>query len=154
MKKALMVAFTSLLMLIVGCSGGPSLDIPGLVGRDTEEEKIAKVLNEVHRGMITRKVYQVMAHVSERYMDQEGRDYTGIKSYLNDIVKNYRVIDIQRSAPTIVVEGDRATAVEAFGTIAEPDNDRVPPLKIQGQVSVYLEREDGKWKIVEWGAIS
>jgi len=154
MKRALALGLTPLLILLAGCSGGPSLDLPGLGGRDSEEEKIAKVLNSVHQGMITRKVYQVMPHVSTRYMDQEGRDYEAIRAYLNDIVKNYRRIDIQRSAPTIIIEGDRATAVEAFGTMADPDRNQAPPLNIQGQVSVYLEREDGKWKIVEWGAIS
>lgn len=154
MKRALVAGFAPLLILLAGCAGGPSIEIPGFGSKMTEEEKIAKILDDVQRGMETRKVYQVMSHVSEHYMDQEGRDYEGIRRYLNDIMKNYREIVIRRSSPTIVIEGDRARAVDPFGTRAEPDSGRVPPLNIQGQVSVYLEREDGEWKIVEWGAIS
>lgn len=153
MYRALVVALAPLLLVAAGCNGGPSLDIPGFGGKSTEEEKIARLLHEVHEGMIARKVYQVMEHVSEDYLDQEGRDYEAIRQYLNNIMKNYRGITIQRSNSAIIVEGDKARAVEAFGTRAEPDNDRTPPLNIQGQVSVYLQREDGTWKIVEWGAI-
>jgi len=154
MKRALFLGFAPLLILMAGCGDGPKLDIPGFGSKMTEEEKIAKLLEEVQRGMETRKVYQVMAHVSENYADQEGRDYEGIRRYLNDIMKNYREIVIRRTNPTIVIEGDRARAVDAFGTRAEPDSGQVPPLNIQGQVSVYLEREAGEWKIVEWGDIS
>jgi hypothetical protein len=155
MRTARVAGVVSLIVIgLAGCSGGPSLEIPGLGGKVSEEEKIAKILDEVQKGMETRKVYQVMAHVSPNYMDQEGRDYEGIRAYLNEIMKNYREIIIRRSNPTILVEGDRARALDPFGTRADPDNNRVPPLNIQGQVSVYLEREDGKWKIVEWGPIS
>lgn len=154
MKKALILACLPALVLLSGCAGGPSLEIPGLGPRDTDEEKITRLLDDVHRAMQTRKVNQVMAHVSPDYLDQEGRDYDGIRAYLDNIMKNYRAITIRRSNPTVIVEGDRARALEAFGTRAEPDNDRTPPLNIQGQVSVFLAREDGKWKIVEWGPIS
>jgi len=154
MKRAFVAGVVPLVVLIAGCKDGPSLDLPGFGSKMSEEEKIARLLDEVHDGMIARKVYQVMEHVSQDYMDQEGRDYEGIRRYLNDIMKNYREITIQRSSSTIIIEGDRARAEEAFGTRAEPDNDRTPPLNIQGQVSVYLQREDGKWKIVEWGPIS
>ena len=153
MKKALVAGLIPILLLLAGCGGG-TLEIPGLGSKVSEEEKIAKILDKVHNGMIARKVYQVMAHVSPNYLDQEGRDYEGIRKYLNDIMKNYREISIQRSTSSILVEGNRARAVEAFGTRALPDNDRVPPLNLQGQVSVYFEREDGDWKIVEWGPIS
>lgn len=155
MNRTLISSFVPVLLVVLaGCSGGPKLEIPGFGSKETEEEKIAKILDDVQMGMETKKVYKVMAHVSANYLDQEGRDYEGIRKYLNDIMKNYREIVIRRSNPTIVIEGDRARAVDPFGTRAEPDNSRVPPLNIQGQVSVYFEREEGKWKIVEWGSIS
>ena len=154
MKKALILACLPALVLLSGCAGGASLELPSLGLKDTDEEKITRLLSDVHRAMQTRKVNQIMAHVSPNYLDQEGRDYDGIREYLDNIVKNYRAIAIRRSAPNVIVEGDRARALEAFGTRAEPDNDRTPPLNIQGQVSVYLAHEDGKWKIVEWGPIS
>lgn len=155
MKRIAIATMTIPLLLVLGgCNGGTGLEIPGLVRKVSDEEKIEKLLDEVHRGMETKKVYQVMAHVSPNYLDEEGRDFEGIRKYLNQIMKNYRSIAIRRTPPTIVVEGDRARAVEAFGTLAEPDNDSAPPINIQGQVSVYLERDSDGWKIVEWGSIS
>jgi hypothetical protein len=44
--------------------------------------------------------------------------------------------------------------VEAFGTRGQPDNFQTPPVTLQGQVAVYLQRTDAGWKIVEWGSIS
>lgn len=141
------------LMLFAACDGGPTLEIPGLGGKMTEEEKIARILDDVHKAMQTRKVKRVMAHVSPAYLDQEGRDYEGIRAYLNNIMNNYRGIMIERSAPTVIVDGDRARAVEAFGTRATATSDQLAPMNLQGQVSVYLQREEGQWKIVEWGPI-
>lgn len=142
-------------LLLAGCGGGGvNLNIPGLSQQATDEEQIVKVLNAVQVGMETRKVGKIMAHVSPNYLDQEGRDYEGIRKYLNHIMSNYRDIDINRSAPRIAVQGDRARVLEAFGTLGAPGNPRTPPVTLQGQVSVYLERTDKGWKIVEWGAIS
>lgn len=142
-------------LTLAGCGGGGvNLNIPGLSQQATDEEQIMKVLGAVHLGMETRKVGKIMAHVSPDYLDQEGRDYEGIRKYLNQIMNNYREIDINRAAPRIAVQGDRARVLEAFGTLGEPGNARTPPITLQGQVSVYLERTDKGWKIVEWGAIS
>lgn len=143
----------AMVLALGGCNGGGNLEIPGLGRKVSDEAQISDILEKVHRGMETRKVYQVMAHVSQDYMDLEGRDYEGIRAYLNQIVKDYRAIVINRTPPTILVEGDRARAIEAFGTQADPDNSRIPPINLQGQVSVYLQREADGWKIVEWGSI-
>jgi hypothetical protein len=95
-----------------------------------------------------------MRHVSADYLDEEGRDAEGIRKYLNQVMNNYRSIDINRSASRILIQGDRARVVEAFGTRGQPDNFQTPPVTLQGQVAVYLQRTDAGWKIVEWGAIS
>jgi len=152
MKQAWIVII-ALAALATGC--GESLpQIPGLGGRASDEEQIATVLNDVQRGMEARKIYKVLAHVSRNYLDEEGRDYEAIREYLSGIVKAYREIRITRTSPKILVQGDRARAIESFGTVAEPaDQDETPAINLQGQVAVYLERVDGAWQIVEWGPI-
>jgi hypothetical protein len=155
MKYAGYVMVIALGVLLVGCAGGGvNLDIPGLPGKASDEEQIASLLEDVHLGMETRKVNKIMRHVSPTYLDEEGRDVEGIRDYLDRIMDNYRKIRIDRSTPQILVEGDRARVIESFGTIADPGNFQTPPVSLQGQVAVYLERTDGGWKIVEWGSMS
>lgn len=155
MKYAGYVMVMVLGALLAGCAGGGvNLDIPGLAGNVSDEDQIAKLLEDVHLGMETRKVSKIMRHVSPNYLDVEGRDQNGIRAYLDHIMNNYREITINRSAPSILVEGDRARVIETFGTTGDPDNFQTPPVTLQGQVAVYLERVEGGWKIVEWGDIS
>ena len=120
----------------------------------TDEEQIAAVLKDVQEGMETKRIFKVLAHVSKNYADTEGRDYDALKEYLNGIMSEYRTIQIRRIQPKILVHGDRARAVESFGTMAQPnDAIRIPPLNVQGQLSIYFERVDGVWQIVEWGPL-
>jgi hypothetical protein len=126
-------------------------DLPLLGASD--EERVAAVLENVRRGMEQRRIYQVLAHVSPNYVDDEGRDYEDIRAYLAYVFENYSEIAIHRVQPRIVVRGNRARAVETFGTRAEPaDPDRLP-LDVQGQVLVDLVKEDGAWRIIEWGRL-
>ena len=118
----------------------------------SDEQLIAAVLDDVHRGMQGRRLRTVMAHVSPQYHDEEGRDYAALEKHLGYIFKNYQEIRITRGAPQIAVQGDSARALEAFGTVAEPENPNADlPINLQGQVTVYLEKDNGKWRIVEWG---
>jgi len=131
-----------------------SINLPGLgSARVSDEEQIAAVLNDAQDGLQSRRVFKVLAHVSENYLDQDGRNYEGIRDYVQSIMKAYRSVRITRTRPRILVHGDRARAVEAFGTIAEPLDINGAPLNLQGHVSVYLERTGGAWKIVEWGRL-
>lgn len=146
-----------LVLLVAVCAAGCNtvdVGLPMLGGKATDEEQIAALLNDVHKGMESRRIYKVLAHVSSNYYDGAGRDHEAIREYLSEIMRKYREIRITRTRPRIVVHGARARAFEAFGTIAEPfDMTDDPPLNLQGQVSVYLEKENGVWKIVEWGEL-
>jgi len=119
-----------------------------------DAEQIAAVLEDVSRGMQNRQVFKVLAHVSRGYHDAEGRDYEGIQAYLDNVFRKYREIRITRVTPRIVVDADRARAIETFGTVAEPqDPVREPPINVQGQVAVDLVKVQGQWEIIEWGRI-
>lgn len=145
-----------LIPLAVGCPRSQvGLEIPGITRpKASDEEKIVTVLNDVQRGIQTKRIYKVLAHVSKDYYDQEGRDYEAIREYLNRLFKEYREIRITRTRPRVIVQGDRAQAVETFGTQAKPSTPRVGrPIDIQGQVTVYLEKVGEAWQIVSWGVL-
>jgi len=120
----------------------------------TDEEKIVAVLDDVQRGMQNRQIYKVLAHVSRNYYDSEGRDYQQLQEDLAELFKKYREIRITRVTPRVQVVGDYARAIETFGTFAEPNDPAVePPINLQGQVAVTLEKVGGRWQIVEWGSL-
>jgi hypothetical protein len=146
------------LVLFCGCQTGlPDVlpDLPGLPGlRPSDQEQISRLLSDVEQAMEQRKIFKVLTHVSQNYRDAEGRDYNGIQAYLNQIFEQYRRIEITRARPQIQVQGDRALAVETFGTRAEPFNEgQHVSIVLDGQVSVYLARQENGWKITEWGRI-
>jgi hypothetical protein len=155
MRQGLLLAMLMGILLGAGCERDLPVQIPGITGdRIRDEERVAVVLDDVARGMESKRIYRVLSHVSKEYRDQEGRDYAAIRDYLADVMKRYRQIRITRMPPKIVVQGDKARAIESFGTQAEPADSRADaPLNVQGQVSVYLERVDGAWQIVEWGPL-
>lgn len=142
--------------MLAGCrSGGLPVDIPGISGpRLSDEEQIARLLDEVAKAMESRKIYKVLANVSQNYQDGAGRDYDGIQAYLNEVFRDYRFIEITRARPRIAVQGDRARAIETFGTRATPfDSNEARPIDFDGQVIVHLIKQSNGWKIVEWSAV-
>lgn len=134
--------------------------LPAEIGRMTgivmsDEEKIAQVLEDVQRGMENRRLYQVLAHVSRNYKDRDGRDYAALSEDLNTLLRTYRDIRITRATSSIQVQDDRARVVDTFGTMAEASNSQEsPPVNLQGQVVILLERYKDTWQIIEWGPIS
>ena len=157
MKPSSLIVLLVVLAALTGCQKGTNIpglrelsELSGLAPSD--EERIAAVLDDVHRGIEKAKIYKVLAHVSRQYHDEEGRDYAALEAHLNRLFKEYRVITITRVVPDIAVQGNRARAVETFGTRAEPANPKVDaPIDLQGQVTVYFEKTGGQWQIVEWG---
>ena len=146
------ITWIVVLVSLAGCVpdfGG----IPVLSGfGTTDEEAIAHVMNDVHRGMESRRIYKVLSHVSPNYSDAEGRDYEQIKQHVSTLLRRYGKVRIDRVRPRIIVDGERARVFEVFATRAEPlPGTSAVPVVLQGQVTVYLQKEGGKWKIVEWG---
>lgn len=151
-RGLLVLAFLPLLGAT--CSNRLGVELPLIGPGPDDEAQIEAVLEDVQRGLHTRRIYKVLAHVSRSYKDEAGRDYAGIEQYLNDLFKNYREIRVTRARPQLFISGDRARVVETFGTRAEPfDSSNYPPIDLHGQVNVYLERSDAGWKIIEWGRV-
>lgn len=144
----------SLAALFAGCQSGLPVDIPVLSGpRISDEEQIVRVLDDVAKAMQSRKIYRVLANVSQNYQDAEGRDYDEVQDYLKTIFRQYRFIEFTRARPRIAVQGDRARAMETFGTRATPfDDTEHRPIDFNGQVIVNLVKQGNRWKITEWSA--
>jgi hypothetical protein len=155
-RIAAAVTAAVLLATLTGCPrGGPSLDLSRLsLGGMDDRDRVALVLDDVHAGMQGGRIYKVLAHVSRAYQDADGRDYEAVRAYLSDLFREYRDIRITRPQPRIVVQGDQARAVETFATRARATNPGARgEFSLQGQVTVHLAKEDGRWRIVRWGRL-
>lgn len=154
-RGALCCAVLAGCLAAAGCQTGPARDLPLIgAGKLSDEEQIALVLDDVHQGLESGRIFKVLSHVSRGYRDAEGRDYDALQSYLGEIMRAYRTVRVTRARPQIVVQGDRARVLETFGTVAHPvDPEQYPLVNLQGQVPVFLERINNRWYIVEWGAL-
>ena len=142
-----------IMAVVAGCPNDMP-EIPVINPRLSDEEQIVLVLDAVYRGMESKRIFQIMAHVSRSYRDRDGRDYDALAAYLNKVFDEYRSIRITRVRPRVIVQGNQARAVETFGTLARPEaRSDYPPIDLHGQVTVFLEKIDGQWLIVEWGSI-
>lgn len=155
---ALRVFLAGLLVVCAAGCGSTGVQMPTLsdisLQRTPDDVQIATLLQDVHNGMETRRIFKVLAHVSRNYRDQAGRDYNGMQAYLQDFFERYRDISITRAKTQIQVQGDQARALETFGTRARAANPNQDiDIHLQGQVTVNLERVEGQWKIVEWGSL-
>ena len=161
MSFRLAIVLGILTVLVGGCATNYVSQLPGFDAlrqasgmAPSDEAKIVAVLDDVHRGMENRQIYKVLANVSHNYYDSEGRDYNALQESLAELFKKYRQIRITRVTPRVSVNGDYARAIETFGTVAEPnDPNTEPPINLQGQVAVSLEKVGGRWQIIEWGSM-
>lgn len=143
-------------VLLAACqSNDTAVDLSRLpLMRAPDDQQIAAVLQDVHAGMESKRIYKVLAHVAPHYQDQDGREIEALRRYLSEMFRGYRTIRITRTTPRIWVDGNRAQVIETFGTVATPfDNSSLPPLNLQGQVTVHLERVQNRWLIVQWGPL-
>jgi hypothetical protein len=140
-------------VLAAACQAGrDALDLAGLGGEQlTDEEQIHLVLDEIQRGLESKRIYRVLSHISRNYEDDEGRDYRALQRELNQKFKQYRDIEITRPRPRLIVQGDRARAVETYGIRAKTTNPIESELLLyEGKATVYLVRVNGAWKVSSW----
>lgn len=144
----------SLVPVMGGCPKSLGIDIPLLTPKTSDESQILELMNNVHRDMQARRTNRLMTYLSEDYLDSQGRDYAAMREYLVAFFGRYRSIEITRVPPKLKIDGDTAVATETFGTQARPfDPNENPVINLHGQMDVYLHREDGVWRIVEWGQV-
>ncbi|MGC8738817.1 MAG: hypothetical protein ACP5UA_09260 [Candidatus Hydrogenedens sp.] len=154
-KGVLFVFSLQLSLFLFSCGTIKKIDIP-LINRNssTEQEKIATILDTVEKLIERKQVKKIMVYVSLEYRDEQNRKYNDIREYLQSIVRDYRVIRITRATPDIKIDGNTATVIDTFGTVAEPyDPVQGVPVNVQGKVIISLQKEPDGWKIKSWSPL-
>ena len=118
------------------------------------KERIIALLDSVEKMVERKQMKKVMDYVSMEYRDDQNRKYNDIRDYLQSIARDYRVIRITRTIPEVKIEGNKASVLDTFGTVAEPyDPVNEVPVNLQGRVIITLQKETDGWKIVSWSPL-
>lgn len=150
MRFALWVA---LACLVAGCATSSGTSLPLLSQTaDAKRQEIARVLDEVHQGLERKKIFAVLAHLSPRYADEDGRTQADARDTLKEFFSQWRTLRVTRTNPRLRVEARQAVALESIGVIAEPFDVEASPWNWFGEVRISLEQDDsGEWVITRVG---
>ncbi|HOK10018.1 MAG TPA: hypothetical protein PLT82_10830 [Candidatus Hydrogenedens sp.] len=151
----LLLSIAGSTFILTSCNTVKRIDIPLLnKSASSEREQIISVLDSVERLVERKQLRKAMDYISLDYRDEQNRKYNDIREYLQGIIRDYRVIRITRATPEINIEGNKATVIDTFGTIAEPfDPVQGVPVNIQGKVIITLQKESDGWKIISWSPL-
>jgi hypothetical protein len=119
--------------------------------KETEEDKVKKVVTSVQQAAEEKKISAVLEHISKTYRDPQGNDYNGIKGILAFYFFRHQKVSVYMPNIDIVVTGSTAKAVfQAILTgrgTGEASSGILPESLGAYNFEVLLYKEDGQWKV-------
>lgn len=127
--------------------------------KETEEDRVNKVITSVQKAAEEKKIMTVLDQVSRAYRDPQERDYDGIKGLLAFYFYRHQKVRVYIPSREVTVTGAAATAsFEAVLTGAAPGE--TSGSVVPGALGVYrfnvdLRKEEGRWKVTssQWERI-
>jgi hypothetical protein len=119
--------------------------------RDTEEDKVRKVITEVQRATEEKKILAVLDHISKSYRDPQGYDRDGIKGLLAVYFFRHQKVSVYMPNIDIAVTG--LTAKATFQSIltgrgtGESAGAVLPEALGAYDFEVLLRKEESQWKV-------
>lgn len=119
--------------------------------KQTEEDRVKKVLTSIQAAAEEKKVASVLDHVSKAYLDPQGNDYNGVKGILAFYFFRHQKVSVYMPNIDVVVNGAEARALfqailtgrgtgESAGTI-------LPEALGAYNFEVHLKKEKDEWKV-------
>jgi hypothetical protein len=119
--------------------------------KETEEDKVKKVITSVQQAAEEKKIGAVLDHISKTYRDPQGNDYNGIKGLLAFYFFRHQKVSVYMPNIDIVVTGQTAKAVfQAILTgrgTGEASGGILPESLGAYNFEVLLNKEGGQWKV-------
>jgi ketosteroid isomerase-like protein len=119
--------------------------------KETEEDKVKKVITSVQNAAEEKKISAVLDHISKNYLDSQGNDYNGIKGLLAFYFFRHQKESVYMPNIDIVVTGPVAKAqFQAILTGRGPGEsagDILPEALGVYNFYVLCNKEDGQWKV-------
>lgn len=123
--------------------------VPSSCHKDTEKDKIAKVVTAIEKAAGNKEIKKVLSSLSKAYRDPQGNDYQGIKDILLFYFFKHRKISVLLTNLDINVQTASATA--RFQAILSGRNgssgEIVPEALGAYRFEVALIKESGEWKV-------
>ena len=115
--------------------------------KDTEENKVKKIVTNVKEAAEEKKINAVLEHISKSYSDPQGNDYNGIKGILAYNFFRHQKVFIY--IPDIDVAVDGLTAQVLFQAVMteRSSGDMLPEALGVYNFEVNLSKEHGTWMI-------
>jgi len=129
----------------------PVVLLLGACSKETEEDKVKKVVTSVQQAAEAKKISAVLDHVAKTYRDPQGNDYNGIKGLLAFYFFRHQKVSVYMPNIDIVVTG--STAKARFQTIltgrgtGEASGGILPEALGAFNFEVRLAKEDGTWMV-------
>ncbi|MBN1473141.1 MAG: hypothetical protein JW914_00870 [Syntrophaceae bacterium] len=119
--------------------------------KETEQNKVKKVITEIQAAGEEKEVKKIMAHISKTYSDPRGYNYEGIRGLLLGYFFRYPKISAYITNLQVSVEGEAAKAgFEALltsGVKTGSISDVIPESLGVWFFDVTLKKESGDWKV-------
>ena len=119
--------------------------------KETEEDKVKKVVTSVQQAAEEKKIRSVLDHISKSYQDPQGNDYNGIKGLLAFYFFRHQKVSVYMPNIDIVVTGPTAKALfQAILTgrgTGEAAGGILPEALGAYNFEVLLAKKDGSWKV-------
>lgn len=121
--------------------------------KETEEDKVRKVVSAMQAATEEKKVLAVQEHISRSYRDPQGNDFEAIKGLFNFYFFRHKTVAVAIPSLEVAVNGPAATAaftaiLSAKGIDGESASILLPDALGAYRFEVSFRQEEGKWKIV------
>jgi ketosteroid isomerase-like protein len=119
--------------------------------KETEEDRVKKVITSVQKAAEEKKISAVLDHVSKNYLDPQGNDYNGIKGLLAFYFFRHQKVSVYMPNVDIVVTGQTAKAqfqaiLTGRGT-GESAGGVLPEALGAYTFDVLFNKENGQWRV-------
>ncbi len=128
--------------------------------RDTDQDKIKKVIKKVQNAAEEKSILSFLSHVSQAYRDTQGNTYGDIKNLVLVYFYQYPKVSVFIDDPDITLEGASGTAKFQAVLTGRGAGGAVPAV-LPESIGIYnfdvqFAVEEGDWKIVsaKWERLS
>ncbi len=117
--------------------------------KDTEQEKITRILHLIQAGVESKKAMAVLDHVSKNYRDPQGNDYEAVKGLLLFYFFRHQRISVVMTGLEIQVHVAAADArFEAILSARSGQSSTILPETLDAyRFNVFLAKDAGEWKV-------
>ena len=146
--RYLLYIFSAVLLLSLACH------------KETEEDRVRKVIIGVQHAAEEKKILSVLEHVSKTYQDPQGNDYDSIKGLLAFYFFRHQRVGVFIPNIDVTVTGPAAQAhfqaiLTGKGTGEAAPSAILPETLGAYNFEVLFKKEDSTWKVTssKWGRV-